>query len=203
MCSETFLRLPEEKRKRIIDAAWEEFTRVRYTDASINQIVRRARIPRGSFYQYFTDKESLVAYLLGGAWDYLVEAYSGMLHEQGGDLFALQIACFDRFQDQCREGIDPVLNRFLCFLRLNQGLDIQNLVCGRPLSVMFERALPEIDRSMLRQQDEPFIRHVLTLSLMTLAHMVVESTIHPEKADECRKDLLARLEIIRCGSVKQ
>ena len=56
---------------------------------------------------------------------------------------------------------------------------------------------------MLRQQDEPFIRHVLPLSLMTLAHMVVESIIHPEKADECRKDLLARLEIIRCGSVKQ
>ena len=30
MSTETFLRLPEEKRNRVLDAAWEEFTRVRY-----------------------------------------------------------------------------------------------------------------------------------------------------------------------------
>ena len=27
MCKETFLRLPEEKRNRFLEAAWEEFTR--------------------------------------------------------------------------------------------------------------------------------------------------------------------------------
>ena len=57
MCSETFLRLPEEKKNRFLDAAWEEFTNVPYADASINKIVSRARVPRGSFYQYFTDKQ--------------------------------------------------------------------------------------------------------------------------------------------------
>ncbi|MBQ2739471.1 MAG: helix-turn-helix transcriptional regulator, partial [Oscillibacter sp.] len=64
MCSETFLRLPEEKRRRILDAAWEEFTRVSFSDASINQIVQRSGISRGSFYQYFRDKEELMAYLM-------------------------------------------------------------------------------------------------------------------------------------------
>ena len=42
MCKETFLRLPEEKRNRFLEAAWEEFTRVKFADVSINQIVRRA-----------------------------------------------------------------------------------------------------------------------------------------------------------------
>ena len=60
MCSETFLRLPEEKRGRFLEAAWEEFTRVKFADASINQIVRRAGIPRGSFYQYFSDNEDQI-----------------------------------------------------------------------------------------------------------------------------------------------
>ena len=64
MCSETFLRLPEEKRTRFLDAAWEEFTKVPFTEASINKIVLRAKIPRGSFYQYFTDKKELFAYLI-------------------------------------------------------------------------------------------------------------------------------------------
>ena len=56
MCTETFLRLPEEKRNRFLEAAWEEFTSVPFEEASINKIVRRAKIPRGSFYQYFSDK---------------------------------------------------------------------------------------------------------------------------------------------------
>ena len=50
MCMETFLRLPEEKRTRFLEAAWEEFTRVSFAEASTNQIVRRAGVPRGSFY---------------------------------------------------------------------------------------------------------------------------------------------------------
>ena len=56
MPSNTFFRLPEEKRQRLLDAAWEEFSRVSFADASINQIIRAANISRGSFYQYFTDK---------------------------------------------------------------------------------------------------------------------------------------------------
>ena len=49
MCKETFLRLPEEKRSRIINAAWDEFTTVSFANASINRIIRGAGIPRGSF----------------------------------------------------------------------------------------------------------------------------------------------------------
>ena len=64
MCSETFLRLPEEKKHRFLEAAWEEFSRVPFMEASINKIVLRARIPRGSFYQYFSGKDDLFFYLL-------------------------------------------------------------------------------------------------------------------------------------------
>ena len=39
MCTETFLRLPEEKRNRFLDAAWEEFTHTSFEKASINKIV--------------------------------------------------------------------------------------------------------------------------------------------------------------------
>ena len=53
MCTDTFLRLPEEKRTRFLDAAWEEFGRVKFGDVSINQIIRRAGIPRGSCQQQF------------------------------------------------------------------------------------------------------------------------------------------------------
>ena len=92
MCTETFLRLPEEKRGRFLEAAWGEFTRVKFADASINQIVRSAGIPRGSFYQYFTDKEELFHYLLEDIQAQVVRVFSELLHKNAGDLFQLQIA---------------------------------------------------------------------------------------------------------------
>ena len=65
MASERFLNLPEEKKQRIIAAAREELSRVPYDALSINRIIKEAGIPRGSFYDYFADKDDLIEYLMG------------------------------------------------------------------------------------------------------------------------------------------
>src|SRR5690554_6562514 len=64
MPTKTFFNLSEPKRKRIFSAAVEEFASRRFSEASINQIVKEAGISRGSFYQYFTGKEDLYLYVL-------------------------------------------------------------------------------------------------------------------------------------------
>mgnify|MGYP000869313407 FL=1 len=73
----TFYNLSDEKKKRIFDAAVLEFSSRRFSDASINQIVKNAGIPKGSFYQYFADKEDI--YL------YMVEEISKDIHEIVGN----------------------------------------------------------------------------------------------------------------------
>lgn len=60
----TFLRLAPEKRERLVAAAYLEFSRVPFNEASISNIIKAAKIPRGSFYQYFEDKADLFFYLL-------------------------------------------------------------------------------------------------------------------------------------------
>lgn len=64
MPTSTFFNLPEEKRRRVVDAAIEEFSVYTYEQASIARIIQYASIPRGSFYQYFSDKKDLYFYLL-------------------------------------------------------------------------------------------------------------------------------------------
>lgn len=64
MPKETFLNLSEHKKAKIFAAAIEEFSTRRFSDASINQIVKNAGISRGSFYQYFDDKEDLYLYMI-------------------------------------------------------------------------------------------------------------------------------------------
>jgi len=64
MPKETFFNLPEEKRRLICEVALEEFAAHPFEKVSVNRIVRRAGIAKGSFYQYFEDKQDLFFYLL-------------------------------------------------------------------------------------------------------------------------------------------
>lgn len=59
MPKQTFYNLPETKRKAIMEAAESEFAQKGYDLSSIQQIIRTSGIPRGSFYQYFEDKEDI------------------------------------------------------------------------------------------------------------------------------------------------
>ena len=49
MPTERFLKLPEEKRRRILEAAFDNFCRCPASKVSINSIIREAGISRGSF----------------------------------------------------------------------------------------------------------------------------------------------------------
>lgn len=63
MATERFEKLSQDKKQRILEAAREEFARVPYEEASINQIIKNAGISRGSFYTYFEDKNDLLKYI--------------------------------------------------------------------------------------------------------------------------------------------
>ena len=54
-----FERLSEEKRKRILNAAAQEFAIHGYETASLNKILEAAGISKGAAYYYFDDKEDL------------------------------------------------------------------------------------------------------------------------------------------------
>ena len=64
MPKETFLKLPNEKKEKIIKAAQKEFERVPIEEVSIKNIVENAEIARGSFYQYFESTEDLLRFYI-------------------------------------------------------------------------------------------------------------------------------------------
>ncbi|HHS49497.1 MAG TPA: TetR/AcrR family transcriptional regulator [candidate division Zixibacteria bacterium] len=64
MPKKTFFNLPDEKRRNIIDIALDEFAAHGFAKTSINSIVARADISKGSIYQYFDDKKDFYLYLV-------------------------------------------------------------------------------------------------------------------------------------------
>ena len=64
MPKQTFLNLPEDKRRAFVAIALDEFANNDYNTASVSKIVEKAGIAKGSVYQYFEDKQDLFMYLL-------------------------------------------------------------------------------------------------------------------------------------------
>lgn len=63
----TFENLPEEKQERVLAEATTEFAEHGYHQASVNRIVERLGIAKGSLFKYFGNKSGLFEYLFGHA----------------------------------------------------------------------------------------------------------------------------------------
>ena len=183
-----------------MSAAWEEFISVPKAEASINQIVRRAGIPRGSFYQYFTDKEALFLHLMETVLEHLLTEYRKVIAEAGGDIFRAQELCFDRVA-RLGSGADIVFARALKVVQLNPGLLPQAATAEDLMRRIFASVRDVIDASQLRSREEDFVAHVFGLTLVVLAMAVVECLKAPEHTETYRRHLLTELDIIRCGSL--
>lgn len=67
MPSDTFHNLSGEKRERIIQKCYEEFSQNSFREASVSKIVSDLGIAKGSIYKYFKDKQDLYFYLVDRA----------------------------------------------------------------------------------------------------------------------------------------
>ena len=63
MPTATWERLPETRRRAVIDAAEREFATNGFSGGSLNVIAREAGVAKGSLFQYFDDKLDLFAFL--------------------------------------------------------------------------------------------------------------------------------------------
>lgn len=74
MPKNTFFNLDEQKRNKIISAAKFEFTSNPLRKSRVSNIIKKARIPRGSFYQYFDDLDDLYYYVLDDVFENIYKA---------------------------------------------------------------------------------------------------------------------------------
>jgi TetR/AcrR family transcriptional regulator len=77
-----FLNLTAEEQSRVINAALNEFAEKDFETASLNNIIARAGISKGSMYHYFANKEDLYFYLIKRVLDtketFLKETLAGL-----------------------------------------------------------------------------------------------------------------------------
>ena len=119
MPTERFMNLPEEKKKKIQQAAFAEFSRVPMEKVSINKIIQAADISRGSFYTYFVDKADLLDYILSDLRITTKDSLINGLKENHGDFFLC---------------LDQIMESILHNSQLSSSGFFKNLMAGITLS---------------------------------------------------------------------
>ena len=90
MPKSTFYNLPIEKQKKVIKAGKKEFSKWNINKASINRIIKNAKISKGSFYQYFVDKDEFYWYIVELVIKDNITLYDQLLEDNDGDIFLVE-----------------------------------------------------------------------------------------------------------------
>lgn len=87
-----FEHLDEDKQEKILREAGDEFAEKGYEGASLNEIIERAGISKGSLYYYFEDKEDLFSTVLDEVADRIMSVATGFsIDELDGENFWSEI----------------------------------------------------------------------------------------------------------------
>jgi len=131
MPKQTFLNLPDDKQKRILECAIDEFAEKGYRAASISCIVKTAGIAKGSFYQYFEDKEDLYGFVVESA---IVRRKLKISSDESVKLETLNLTQFIRvlFRTMMHEFLDqPKLLKIGTDLIRDQSAPVQKRIYGK------------------------------------------------------------------------
>ena len=155
MPKQTFLNLPEEKRNTIINAAIEEFAEYGLENASTNRIVANSGISKGSFYQYFEDKQDVFMYLL------TVLEHEKMEYFKGKHPPSTNMDTFGYFRWMIKTGMEfntshPLLTQAISRVMFGEGMYYGNTFAdvrertAQGLRAMIEQAVAngEVDPSV-------------------------------------------------------
>ncbi len=85
--SDTFKKIESDKQRKVLDTAVEEFAQHGFRQASMNRIVRKLSIAKGSLFQYFGNKDGLFGFIFDHAVDLVRQSLRQVKQETESDSF--------------------------------------------------------------------------------------------------------------------
>lgn len=172
MPSSTFLNLPTEKQEKLLEAATREFSHKPFNEASINQIIKEAGIPRGSFYMYFQDKEDLFRYLLKGYVDQLFMLLEEFLLRVRGDIFQALLDLYDFVQTKADQMDLGEIGAMTGIIRCNSGMQKNSLLEMLDPEVILQRLGDAVNPDLLDLRQDRDLGDILGALLVVAAPMI-------------------------------
>lgn len=200
MPSDTFLRLNDEKKKKLIDASFKEFSLYNFNDVSINRIIKEAGISRGSFYMYFVDKKDLYFYLLEQHLEILINNMKNDLIKNKGDLFKM-------FQNNIKEEFNSFKNNNINFFKKSLEnvtiMEESKKTFGFRDKRLLRELIPNINLELLNDNAKKHIEVIFAINMHLLMVTLMKLLKSDSLDEEILKDYYEQLDILKYGCVKK
>ena len=203
MPSSTFENLSEEKKQRIFTAIYHELKRVPFPEMSINQIIKDAGIPRGSFYQYFKNKDDAFEYFVEESSKRIKEKVVKRISSVHGDIFEL---CETVFDEIIAAGSDKKWQEIICHVVPYTNMDklepishyIENMNREERLAACCSLGIGNLD---IKDENEVMdIIGVIEALFQSALPKIFSGT---ENSKEIKERFLRRLAIVKKATVKE
>ena len=151
MPTPTYFNLPKEKREAIEQASILEFANHTFTEASINQIVKASNISRGSFYQYFEDKEDCYLHILTMIAKEKMELFGTIVNRSEQD------SIFDEYEQMLEATIEWIKQKPL-YYQMGMYMDMDDSEFIQKLSKRNQASMDYFIQLVKRDQDRGLIK---------------------------------------------
>lgn len=198
----TFFNLPDDKRKTLISAAKKEFARVPLYQASISNIIKDAKIPRGSFYQYFEDKEDAFFFLLNNHVAAYKSHFVRTLKNNNGDIFKAMIEFYQSIISEEKENLQFLRNLFL-----NMTHRIENVFARSfgetDLNEDFKKISKLINHENLNMKDEHELFHMMQIISSVTFHNFVKKFAGELSSEEALNNYKTEIHLLKKGFISR
>lgn len=203
MPKQTFFNLPEDKKEKIIAAARKEFSRVSLYEASISNIIKDADISRGSFYQYFENKEDAFFLVLEDLININEKKFKDILKETQGDLIKSFVIFYEYLLQffTCEKNKNFFKN---AFLNMSHRIE-QTMTSGlkkKNNSEKFKGIIKLIDISKLNIKINEDIHTIFRVIVPLTTSNIVESFAKQLSFEKSVESYKKQLDIIKNGIYK-
>ena len=201
MPSSRFLKLPDEKRGKILEAVLSELAQVPVDELSINRIIHSADISRGSFYQYFKDKDDLLEYVFSDFRQVMTREIKSSIERNRGDMFEVGMDILEKIVAMgSREENRRIFVNVFSYVRVAQS-SLERGIADEEL--LLDVFIKYIDRSRLKYASDEDVRELMKLGLALFKDSVCRCFADIDNASEIMDNFRKRIEIIKYGAWKQ
>lgn len=200
MPKQTFFNLKEDKKEKIEKALIKEFSRNSFEKASISNIILEANIPRGSFYQYFEDKEDAIYYII----DKYLEKEKNKIYQyllrNKGDIFETAVNIYeDMAKITERDENERLLKNILQEVKKNNinifGECKEMLRSKRTIEKM-------INKEKLKVENDDDLQYFLRILNAIVRAISMEVVLKKITFEEGKQRLIREMEILKKGMKK-
>ncbi|WP_240628490.1 TetR/AcrR family transcriptional regulator [Bacillus salacetis] len=196
--------MTEIKRKILIQAAEKEFSRVPLHEASISNIVKAAGIPRGSFYQYFENKDDLYFYLLDEKLKVGKEHFLKKLTEHNGDIIEAFIDMHYQFLVMMPdEEEENFIKNALLYATHKVENSFTYLADSSEDQNHFNKMMNLIDKQSINVNSDNDLNLILQIIAAVAFHNLIEKLSKRLSDEEAIKNLRVQMDLIKFGIYKK